>query len=137
MKQLSEKKNIILIGGKGEEAYFKELQPYPKNVIDLSGKNNLTELISIIQNAKALITTDTGPAHIASATATTVYCLIGPTNPTSTGPYKTPFNEVHIISKNLDCSPCYYLPHIKECKDNICMKEITVENVLSTIKASL
>jgi len=135
--QLANKHSIVLIGGQGEEAYFQELQPYPENIIDLNGKNSLTELVSIIKNAKALITTDTGPAHIASATSTPVYCLIGPTNPSSTGPYKTPFNEVHIISKNLECSPCYYLPHIKECKDNICMKEISVEDVLGTVNISL
>lgn len=134
---LGEKKQLVLIGNKGEEAYFDSLKPYPENVIDLSAKTNLPELISVMSHAQALITTDTGPAHIASATSTPVYCLVGPTNPAFTGPYKTPFNEVHIISKNLDCSPCYYLPHIKECTDNICMKEISVDDVIKTLEENL
>ena len=125
--------NIVLIGNSGEESYFKELQPYGQNVIDLSGKTNLTELISIINQAKLMITTDTGPAHIASATSTPVYCLIGPTDAKSTGPYMTGKNAVHIISKNLDCAPCYHLPHRDACKDNICMKEITVQDILNNI----
>lgn len=133
INQLGEKKNLVLIGNKGEEKYFDLLKPYPKSVIDLSGKTDLTELISIMSQAKSLITTDTGPAHVASATGTPVYCLIGPTDPTLTGPYKTPANEIHVISKNLECSPCYFLPHIKTCRDNICMKEITVEDVLSRL----
>lgn len=136
ISKLGVEENIVLIGNRGEEDYFQKLQPYPKNVIALNGKSNLTELIAIIQNAKALITTDTGPAHIASATSTPVHCLIGPTNPASTGPYKTPKNEVYIISKELDCSPCYYLPHIKTCTDNICMKQISVEDVFNSLKAA-
>lgn len=126
-------RRIVLIGNRGEEAYFKGLQPYPKNVIDLSGKTNLSELVSLIQHADFMITTDTGPAHIASATSTPIYCLIGPTNPALTGPYKTPDNEVHIISKKLECSPCYYLPHRDKCTDNICMKEISVSDIQSAI----
>lgn len=133
IEKLSKKETLILIGNKGEEAYFKALQPYSKNVIDLSGKTSLTELISIINQAKLMITTDTGPAHIASATSTSVYCLIGPTNPAVTGPYQTPINKVHIISKNLECAPCYYLPRRDKCKDNICMKEITVNDVLEAL----
>lgn len=134
INDLGEQNNIILIGNKGEEEYFKFFEPYTKNIIDLNGKTNLTELISVIEHAKALITTDTGPAHIASATSTPVHCLIGPTDPKSTGPYQTPYNEVHIISKDLECSPCYYLPHRDTCTDNICMKQISVEDVLSSIK---
>lgn len=131
--RLEKEGTIVLIGNRGEESYFKHLQPYEKNVIDLSGKTGLAELISIIENAKYMITTDTGPAHIASATSTPVYCLIGPTNPDLTGPYKTPMNEVYIITKNLECSPCYYLPHRQACEDNICMKEISVEEVIEAV----
>lgn len=132
---LAPDKALVLIGNRGEEAYFKSLEPYPENVIDLNGKTNLTELITIISQAKALITTDTGPAHIASATSTPVHCLIGPTDANSTGPYKTPYNEVHIISKELACSPCYNLPRRDQCLDNICMKQITVEDVLHSLKS--
>lgn len=133
IKEIPKKENIVLIGNSGEEAYFKALMPYSKNVIDLSAKTNLTELISIINAAKLMITTDTGPAHIASATNTPVYCLIGPTEANLTGPYKTPENEVHIISKNLECAPCYYLPHRDKCTDNICMKNISVKDVIETV----
>ena len=133
LQELPRTQNIILIGNSGEETYFKELQPYEKNIIDLSGKTNLTELISIIQHAKFMITTDTGPAHIASATSTCVYCLIGPTNSNLTGPYRTSNNEVHIISKNLECAPCYTTPRRDKCLDNVCMKSISIKDVLKTI----
>jgi len=137
INKLPKDENIILLGNKGEESYFKALQPYPKNVIDLSGKTNLSELISIVDQARLMITTDTGPAHIASATSTSVFCLVGPTNPELTGPYQMPENKVHIISKNLDCAPCYDLPHRDQCKNNICMKQITVTDILKSIYADI
>ena len=133
----SKKIPVVIIGGKGEEVFFEKLKPYPSNVIDLVGKTSVSELVSIIDLAKALITTDTGTAHIASAVNTEVFALIGPTPANVTGPYKTPNNKVHIISVNLPCSPCYKTEVMKNCKDNICMKQITVDMVLEKLRNSL
>ena len=135
--QLAKKIPVVIIGGKGEEHFFQKLLPYPENVIDLVGKTPLVDLVSIIQNASALIATDTGTAHIASAVNTPVYALIGPTPAEVTGPYKTPQNEVYIISAHLPCSPCYKTEVMKNCKDNICMKQITPQMVLQTLEQTL
>ena len=125
---------VIITGGKGEEEYFDAIRPFPNNVIDLVGKTPLADLIAITEHAKAMITTDTGPAHLASALNTPVYALIGPTNYKATGPYKTPYNEVHVISLYLECSPCYTRPEVMfACTNNRCMNEITPEQVLERI----
>lgn len=124
---------IVLIGNKNEEEFFKHLQPYPENVIDLVGKTPLSDLISVIELAHALVATDTGTAHIASAVNTEVFALIGPTPADQTGPYQTKHNRVHIISMHLPCSPCYKTEVMKQCKDNICMKQITPEMVYESI----
>jgi ADP-heptose:LPS heptosyltransferase len=90
-------------------------------------------MISVVENAKAIIVTDTGTAHIASAVNTPVFCLIGPTPAEQTGPYKSPFNKVHIITANLKCSPCYKSEIMKACKDNICMKNILPRNIIEAL----
>ncbi len=90
-------------------------------------------MVSVVEKSKALIVTDTGTAHIASAVNTAVFCLIGPTPAEQTGPYKTPFNEVYIISAGLSCSPCYKTDVMKACKDNICMKNIKASKVLNLL----
>ena len=110
--------------------------PYPTNVLDLVGKTSLPDLIGVINASNALVATDTGTAHMASAVNTEVFALIGPTPKEVTGPYKSPFNKVHIISKNLNCSPCYKTEVMKNCKDNICMKQISVEDVYLKILES-
>ncbi|MDF1882598.1 glycosyltransferase family 9 protein [Sulfurimonas sp. SAG-AH-194-C21] len=133
---LATKIQVVIVGNKNEDTFFKKLQPYPENVIDLVAKTPLVDLITIIKNAQGLVSTDTGTAHMASAVNTEVYTLIGPTPAHQTGPFKTPDNKVHIISANLECSPCYRTEVMKKCTDNLCMKEISVEQVFHTIKAS-
>jgi len=90
-------------------------------------------LISVIENAQALVVTDTGTAHIASAVNTPVFCLIGPTPTEQTGPYQTPENKVEIISANLQCSPCYKTEVMKKCKHNLCMEKISVQEVINRL----
>lgn len=136
IEKLSKDIQVVIIGNKGEDEFFDKLKPYPKNVVDLVAKTPLVELIAIIENAKGLVATDTGTAHIASAVNTEVFALIGPTPADVTGPYQSPTNKVHIISTNLPCSPCYKTEVMKNCKDNICMKNITVTQVYDSIKSA-
>lgn len=135
--KLAKKISVVIIGAPSEEQFFQTLRPFPNNTIDLAGKTSLADLISIIELAQALISTDTGTAHIAAAVNTTTFTLIGPTPADVTGPYITPYNKVNIISVDLPCAPCYKTTVMKNCKDNICMKEISVEMVLNSVNAHL
>jgi ADP-heptose:LPS heptosyltransferase len=129
---------IIIIGAQSDaKALTLLIQMAQKNIINLIGKTSLNELISVINHAKALITTDTGPSHIAAAVNTPVFTLIGPTDHLSTGPYPTPENEVHIIAEEIECRPCYKTERMKECSDNICMQRITPERVYNEITTFL
>lgn len=134
--KLSENIQVVIIGNKGENEFFDKIKPYPSNVIDLVGKTSLVELIGVINGACGLVSTDTGTAHIASSVDTEVFALIGPTPAKGTGPYQSMTNKVHIISSHQPCSPCYKTPVMKACKDNICMKEITVDMVYTQIKSA-
>ncbi len=136
-KKLSKHIPVVMIGAPHEEHFFSKLKPYPDNVFDLVGKTPLPDLIGVIASAKALVSTDTGTAHIASAVNTETFTLIGPTPADVTGPYKTPENKVNIISLSLPCSPCYKTDIMKKCQDNICMKQITVDMVYDKIVTEL
>ncbi|QKF59862.1 glycosyltransferase family 9 protein [Aliarcobacter lanthieri] len=135
---LSKKIQVIIVGARGEEQFFKLLQPYPKNVIDLVAKNNIIELSSIIKNALATICTDSAVGHISAATNTPVFVLMGPNDTIIDSPYITPKNKVYPISLKLNCSPCYKTKIMKTCKDNICMKNIKPSYIISILyKAKL
>lgn len=128
---------LVMISGPGEEKFFKQIRPFPANTIDLTGKTPLPDLIGIINHAAAIVTTDTGPGHLASAVKTPVFALIGPTPYLETGPYAGPDNEVHILRADMECAPCYHTPVMEACRDNVCMKRILPTKVAKTISSWL
>lgn len=136
IEKLSKEIQVVIVGNKNEDDFFNKLKPYPQTVLDLVAKTSLSELIGIIENASALVATDTGTAHLSSAVNTEVFTLIGPTPADVTGPYKSPYNEVHIISSKQACAPCYKTKVMKACRDNICMKEISPQMVYDSIKSA-
>lgn len=125
----------VLIGGKGEQAFFETLSPLPAQITSLVGRTRLPELIGLIQGARGVVATDTGPSHIAAAVDTPVISLIGPTNFKRTAPYKTRTNQVHIINDGLPCSPCYHTERLRKCRMNECMHAIHPARVLRTMLA--
>ncbi len=130
-------RQVVIVGGKSELGFFEYLKPYPPNVVDLVGKTDFADLIGVLAAADAVVSTDTGPAHIAGAVNTPVFMLIGPTNAKRTAPYKTPHNIVQILCADLACSPCYHTQRFKHCPKNQCMYDILPEQVVEVITGSL
>ncbi|WP_394153138.1 glycosyltransferase family 9 protein [Vibrio maritimus] len=125
---------VVLVGTDEEKAYLSEfLNGLGTDVIDLLGKSNLPELIAVLQGAKAVVTTDTGPSHMAAAAGAPTVALFGPSDPKGTAPYSCKFNTVHIASINIECSPCSHTERFKTCKNNRCMKQLHPEMVLDII----
>jgi heptosyltransferase-1/heptosyltransferase-2 len=95
-----------------------------------TGLFSLKQLGALCQRLDLFITADTGPLHIANTVgAKKIIALFGPTSPNITGPY--PQKNVVILHKDAGCKiPCYAL----DCKDNRCMKAISVEDVLNAIR---
>jgi asparagine synthase (glutamine-hydrolysing) len=58
----------------------------PGRVIDLAGKVDLLGLTALLQGARAVVTTDSGPMHMATAVGVPVIVLFGPADPRETGP---------------------------------------------------
>ncbi len=96
----------------------------------MAGETGLLCLAALLKRADILITADSGPLHLASALGTDVVALFGPTRPEITGPQGN--GRSRILQKDVGCNraPCYYL----ECADNICMKEVSVEDVLQAVQ---
>jgi len=60
----------------------------PEGVVtNLCGKTSLLELGGILQVADLVVTVDSGPMHMASATGTPCLAIFGPTDPARVGPY--------------------------------------------------
>jgi lipopolysaccharide heptosyltransferase I len=108
--------------------------------ISLCGKTSLKELISLLSGARAVVSNDSGPLHIAAALGVPVVALFGPTDPKRTGPYGwsegpggVKNRNIKVIKSSFPCSPCFK----KKCKDPLCMSGIRVETVLREIQEYL
>ena len=100
--------------------------------LDLAGKLSLLELAALIHRLNVYLTVDSGPGHMAAALGTTLVTLWGPAIFEQTVPL-SPGNPPRILYHRVACAPCYGTPLMKSCKDNICMKEIQIEEVQSAL----
>jgi 3-deoxy-D-manno-octulosonic-acid transferase/heptosyltransferase-1 len=96
---------LVFTGGPGDgPAVSRVRDRMTARSVDLSGQTNLRELAALLRRVRLLVTTDTGPMHLAAAVGTPTVALFGPTAPWRTGPY----GEGHaVVRKGLECSPCF------------------------------
>lgn len=74
-------------------------------VENYTGKTNLIELAKLMAGAKVVLTTDSGPAHLANGVGVPVIALFGAGNEHNTAPYNKE-NLTIIRAGKLDCEPC-------------------------------
>jgi 3-deoxy-D-manno-octulosonic-acid transferase/heptosyltransferase-1 len=98
--------------------------------VNLGGETSLPALAALYKKALLVITTDSGPMHLAAAVGTPVIALFGPTDPRRTGPYGAGHT---IIRTELPCSPCF----LKKCPTKKCMRDISPEQVMAVIEEKL
>ena len=126
--------SILINGTCDEQAVFSSLLQNT-GVYSLFG-SSLPTLASALSSAKALITVDTGTMHLATALATPVVALFGPTNPVLTGPYSKKVPHSVLVS-DLECQPCVKTPNQKTCTFNRCMNELEPGRIFDTLQKLL
>lgn len=105
-------------------------------VHDFIGKTNLEELLGIYSRADAVVLHDSGPLHLAGLTKIPIFALFGPTNPYE----KVPLRENVFVFWNVKkypCVPCYDGKTYACCQDNVCLINITPEQVYREIEEIL
>jgi len=116
------KKDITLADTISRRARFKPIL--------LTGQTNLKQLMALMKKASLVISADSGPLHLADALGTKTIGLFGPTRPEITGPRGV--GKFVVLQKDVGCNrePCYNLA----CPDNICMRSISVEEVVNEVR---
>ncbi|MEM9443867.1 MAG: glycosyltransferase family 9 protein [Verrucomicrobiota bacterium] len=117
------KENFILIG-KGSFFPCKA-----DNIQDLRGRTSICELIEILANAKLVLSTDSGPTHIAALYNRPIITLFGATDAHKTSPSAT---KTRCLSAQLKCQPCLN----RSCKEHrpmACMENIDIRDVTTLI----
>src|SRR5688572_50266 len=99
---------IILIGGHKEAAFVEEVWaqlPVKDNITSIAGRTSLPDLCQVLASARLMLTTDSGPAHLANALGTQTVALFGAGNENNTAPYNKELLRVIRLGK-LSCEPC-------------------------------
>src|SRR3972149_3893421 len=129
---------FILLGGEGELKESNDLLGLVKKdvrIISLVGKYNIKEGASILKNSDLLISIDSGIMHLCSVVGTKQVALFGPTSEIKSQIWTDPKNYA-IVRYNISCQRCYTKnpPLFQKCETLICMKNITVEQIVTTIE---
>lgn len=123
---------VVFSGGPQDVRGIEEIRgAMTGKAASLAGRTSLKELAALYERVNVLITTDTGPMHLAAAAGTPVVALFGPTAPWRTGP----FGEGHkILRAEVACSPCLK----RHCdREHACMAQITMDQVVQATLALL
>jgi heptosyltransferase-1 len=123
---------VVFSGSKADELVLDEIAGRTKtSCLRFDGQGGLRHLAALCRRARVVVSTDTGPMHLAAAVGTPVVALFGPTAPNRTGPH----GERHtIVRAPVPCSPCFK----RRCASTVveefgCMKRVEVDQVLDAV----
>jgi lipopolysaccharide heptosyltransferase II len=120
---------IILIGSQEDkESNNNIIRLCRSSVINAAGMTSIGSLLALLKKADIFIGVDSGPSHIGALTDKPTVILYSGTN--NAQEWAPQGNKVMIIQKDVPCKGCEKL----DCKKNICMELISVEDVVKVIK---
>ncbi len=118
---------IVFTGANTDRSTIKEiLGMMNEKAVSLAGRTSLRMLAALYEKAGFVVSTDTGPMHLAAAMGTPVIAVFGPTAPWRTGPYG---KQHQVVRADLDCSPCFK----RVCKTCDCMGQISIDKVMDAV----
>lgn len=129
---------LVLITGspaEREEAHQMQENVGHPRFRSFAGMHKLTAITALYNVAVVLVTNDSGPGHFSAITPIRSIVLFGPETPRLYGS----LGNTEAITVELACSPCVTAANQKNsaCNDNVCMRMITPERVLKSVRGVL
>jgi ADP-heptose:LPS heptosyltransferase len=103
------------------------------DLINVVGQTSLIDLLAVYGASAGVVTHDSGPLHMAMLAGTPTVALFGPTMPRHFVPKGKPVTVLW-GGKDLPCRPCYDGKRYAPCSDNLCMKQISVAEVVKALE---
>lgn len=125
------KAKVVITGGEGDRQSVEDMLKFVRiKPIVLTGEINLKQLMALMKRANVVVSSDSGPLHLATSVGASAIGLFGPTRLEITGPRG--IGKAIILQHDVGCNrrACYFL----ECPDNICMQSISVEEVFNAVR---
>ncbi len=118
---------VLFIGGEGDRELVSEISSRMRaRPLVAAGRTTFRQMGALLKHTRLLISNDSGPLHMGMAAGVPVIALFGPTDPSITGPVNGA--QAITLFGSIGCPvPCYQL----RCPANLCMQQITVDQVLT------
>lgn len=125
----------VLAGGSEEVGLCERIVGLCRSApVSLAGRTSLPQLAALLGLADLVLCHDSAAMHLAVALERPLVCLVGPTNPLRTGPYRRTDDVVRL---KLDCAPCY-LRRLSRCPhDHRCMRALDTASVVAAVERAL
>jgi ADP-heptose:LPS heptosyltransferase len=128
---------VLITGSPAEREEARQMArslDHPR-IVSFAGMHKLEAITALYHISSVLVTNDSGPAHFSAITPIRSIVLFGPETPRLYGS----LGNTESITAELSCSPCVTAANQKNsaCNDPVCMRMITPERVLESIRAVL
>lgn len=95
----------VLVCGPGEERALEEIALASRaRIVSFTPPPDLAELAALFSLARAVVTADNGPRHLAVAVGTPVVAVLGPTDPRHTADH---LRHTRLVRAEVPCGPCH------------------------------
>ncbi len=129
--------NIVITASEKEKKYTSQILSFVigGNIIDLSGRTTIEDLIYIYKNSNLVLSPDSGSCHIAWASgADKIVSLFFATSASRTKPLG---DNYYSVSSELECSPCMKKKCSLNGDKNLCMYSLKSDKVIQILKKVL
>ncbi|MDP6121886.1 MAG: glycosyltransferase family 9 protein [Rhodospirillales bacterium] len=134
---------VVLVGSaeeKPEDDAVADLSGHA-GVIDLIGRTALPGLLDLMKHAAAVISNDTGPAHVSIALGTPTMVVVGGGHFGCFVPYPEGVAPAHarFVFHEMECYHCFWRCHKRARKEDVfpCIDAVSVDQVWAEVKALL
>lgn len=109
---------VLLVGTAPEKA----VAGLPAELVNAVNRLPLRTSAALLASARAVISTDSGPLHLAQALAVPTLGLFGASLAEITGPRRA---DALVLRGTVDCAPC----NVNRCAGQQCMRQLTADKV--------
>lgn len=129
---------IVLIGAPKEREFVSSVLSQvgePDGFENAAGVTSLPQLADLLSSAQLMLTTDSGPAHLANALGTHTIVLFGAGNERNTAPYNEQLRTIIRLGE-LSCEPCQKNTCVRFGIPQ-CLERLPEELIIDTVKRQL
>lgn len=130
---------VAFVGSAGESNVHGDLRLRLNRpgVIDLIGRTKLPELLDLLRGAAAMVSNDTGPAHLGIALGTPTLTIVGGGHFGSFVPYPDEVRPANarFVHHEMECYHCFWRCHKRATKYDVfpCVEAVPVEAVWAEV----